>query len=419
MSSVGTTNNEDRLVKIREFYNAGYSLSRTARELSLSTTGLINWLSRHDPELLDAFRRRRTQELPAESREIHIHDVISYLSCRRAWDLGSPMRQNYTLLQPNKHLLLGSGIHYALQRYYDPEFFNHGQLIDPIEPFTEWFEKEKARIYSEVEVTVELEEMLATQYELGVGILKHYSMWAPEHDDFVVIGTELAFQVPLRSPTGRKFRPPVYYAGRIDKLIQDAHGKIWIAEFKTWSQIDLDRLKLEMQPSAYIWALRQQYDLEVEGVMYTILRKKVPRRPALLVSGELSRARNIDTTYEVYLDTIREHGLDPEDYQDVLEVLKEKGNTFFIREPVRRTKKEIEEFGERLYSIVREMLDPKLPIYPSPEPLKCRTCQFKPVCIALAEGQDVDFILQTQYKRRDTTDSFTVLDDALTDITLF
>jgi len=321
--------------------------------------------------------------------QIRIHDIMEFLRCRRAWDLSSPLRKNLTPIQPNKNLFLGTGVHYALQQYYDPATFNEGILIDPTEPFKEWFEKEKQKIYTENEITVELEEMLQEQYDLGMGMLEHYAGWAPQHDDFTVIGTELELQVPLKLPSRLKFDEPVVYGGRIDKLIQDSHGKLWVVDFKTWTQVDLDRLKLEMQPSAYLWALKEQYDLEVEGVMYTILRKKVPRRPSLLTSGGLSKARNIDTTYEVYLNEVRKHNLDPSDYTEILGYLKEKGNTFFIREHVIRTKQEIEEFGERLSTIASEMLDPELAIYPAPEAFKCRLCQFKPVCLAYAEGQDV------------------------------
>jgi len=347
---------------------------------------------------------------------IRIHDVMEFLRCRRAWDLSSSLRKNLTQVQPNKNLFLGTGIHYALQYYYDPATFNEGILIDPIEPFEEWFEEEKQKLYSENEVTVELEEMLKEQFELGVGMLGHYAKWAPQHDDFTVIGTELELQVPLKLPS--KFE--VAYGGRIDKLIQDSYGKFWVVDFKTWAQIDLDRLKLEMQPSAYLWALKEQYDLEVEGVMYIILRKKVPRRPSLLASGRLSKARNIDTTYEVYLNEVREHNLNPDDYAEILEHLKEKGNTFFVREHVIRTKREIEEFGDRLSIIVSEMLSTQLAIYPAPEAFKCRLCQFKPVCLAYAEGQDVDFILETQFKHRDESqEPYELLDSILSDIILY
>jgi len=352
--------------------------------------------------------------------QIRIHDVMEFLRCRRAWDLSSSLRKNLTLIQPNKNLFLGTGIHYALQNYYDPATFNEGILIDPVEPFKEWFLKEKQRIYNENEITVELEEMLQEQFELGIGMLEHYAKWAPQYDDFTVVGTELELKVPLESSSGSELDKTVMYGGRIDKLIQDAHGKLWVVDFKTWSQVDLDRLKLEMQPSAYLWALKEQYDLNVEGVVYTILRKKVPRCPSLLASGGLSKARNIDTTYEVYLNEVRKNKLDPSDYTEILSYLKEKGNTFFIREYVIRTEQEIEEFGERLSTIASEMLDPELAIYPAPEAFKCRLCQFKPVCLAYAEGQDVNFILNTQYKRRDEGGStYELLDNVLTDIIVF
>ena len=347
--------------------------------------------------------------------EIHIHDVLSFLSCRRAWDFGSPARQNLTIIQPNKNLFLGTGIHYALQQYYNPSTFNAGILIDPVEPFEEWFSQEKKRILTENEPTAELEEMLNEQHDLGVGMLRHYALWAPNHDDFTVVGTELAFKVPLmKSPDGI----PVYYVGRIDKILQDSHGRLWAAEFKTWAQIDLDRLKLEMQPTAYLWALRKQYDVKVEGMLYTILRKKVPRKPAPLISGGFSKAKNIDTTYEVYLATLQEANEDPKAYQEVLDTLKEKGNTFFVREAVYRTEGEITSFESTLRNILRDMLSEDLSVYPAPEPLKCRSCQFKPACLALAEGRDVNFILQTLFRKR-TMDDFTPLEDALSEVIIF
>src|SRR5690606_10898829 len=123
--------------------------------------------------------------------------------------------------------------------------------------------------------------------------------------------------------------------GHIDGVVQDSSGDVWILEHKTsatsWSLVDM---LFNDQTLGYMWVVQQLLGSAPRGVIFNILRKKVPRVPQLLKNGGLSRAKNIDTTFETYMRAIEDNGLDPVDYVEILRELKDRGNTFFQREKV-------------------------------------------------------------------------------------
>src|SRR3954452_15910762 len=70
---------------------------------------------------------------------IHTSDVASFLRCRRYWNWSSPTRSNLRhkveIYGIDTNLWFGSGIHYALEMYYNPALRR-----DPVEAFQTWFE---------------------------------------------------------------------------------------------------------------------------------------------------------------------------------------------------------------------------------------------------------------------------------------
>ena len=46
------------------------------------------------------------------------------------------------------------------------------------------------------------------------------------------------------------------------------------------------------------------------------------------------------------------------------------------------------------------MLEPGLPLYPTPTPEHCAACDFRAPCLAMNEGGDADAILKTNYRVR-------------------
>src|SRR6187431_1672011 len=162
---------------------------------------------------------------------IHASDVSAYKRCRRYWNWSSPTRTNLRrrvdLHGVKIELWFGTGIHYALEMYYDPMLQR-----DPVEAFKTWYDyqwnggivtedwldrtydirptrvtqtsdegtsyhawkiKGLKHLLPNVEV---VQEEFENHYELGVGMLNFYKEWAQKNDDFVVVAAESVFSIP-------------------------------------------------------------------------------------------------------------------------------------------------------------------------------------------------------------------------------
>jgi len=346
-----------------------------------------------------------SKALPVERATFHITDANQYRSCRLRWHFGSHLRMNLEPIAPPRALWLGIGIHEALRHYY-------GDGADIVDVFLSWCHDTVEDIKSNFPggLDEEREQQFTEDEQLGAGMIAHYRTWSKGVDDFKVIDVEegvnipgfIKFEKPIQvtDEYGVRLANSVPLEGRGDMLVQsNEDGRYWVYEHKTAIQIDTDRLILEEQPGVYQYAMSKKHGVEIAGVMFNFLRKKVPAIPQLLKAGGLTQRANIDTTYEVYRGTLSQHKIDPGPYQEILASLEEQGNTFFLREAVVRSSSELGKLIPWLQDIGREMFaDPK--IYPSPEPMKCRMCPFQAPCISLHDGSDWKFQLKMRYQTR-------------------
>ena len=213
------------------------------------------------------------------------------------------------------------------------------------------------------------------------GMLLNYGVFAKAHDDFKVVELETQHTVPIIAPSGNK-SSQFEYSFKPDQVIE-RNGGLWLHEFKTAATIDtnyVSNLVLDEQMSRYTWALEKATGKTVEGAVYSILRKKLPVIPEILKNKSLSKAKNIDTTYDVYLSTINANGLNVADYQEILDILKAKGNSFIIREVVLRNKREKSECEKRLYTLCKT-LSTDAPVYKCPGRDCTWKCDFRILCV--------------------------------------
>lgn len=353
--------------------------------------------------------------------EIHVTDTSIFRSCRLRWHWQSKIRRNLQPIAPPRALWLGTGIHVALEDYY--EGIGIEKPIDPAESFETWALDQLVSIQEEFpEMDPGRIQQFDEDVELGKEILNHYSVWAPEHDNFRVVAVERSFTIPDFLPPRQVWLNPqgfptptlidggggedrlvelhIDLCGRGDGVVEDAYGDYWVLEHKTTAVMDTQRLILEEQPGVYQWAMAQELGHEIKGTIFNFLRKKIPARPQTLVAGGLSQRSNIDTTYEVYMACLKEAGEDPAEYEELLTRLKDRGNTFFLREQVVRSPNELDRLITRIQKVAEEMISPSLQIYASPDILKCKMCTMQGPCIALNDGSDYQFILGSQYRVR-------------------
>jgi hypothetical protein len=342
------------------------------------------------------------------------------------------MRQGLERVAPYAPFFTGRAVHWCLQQYYEAQLSPSGVL-------DRFIDKEVEAMAEAGELWDKEQEVLTEQIELLRGMLAHYELWAPRQEghfsdanlNFISLETE--FSVPLRNPLSGRASPRVFLEGRFDGLVQRRdNGTFWLWETKTARSIDMlaESLFNDFQAGAYLIAAQELFGVKVAGVLYNILRKKIPTEPRVLQSGMLSVASNIDTTPEVYMQAIRRNHPDwfpPEDaplgtapdaesimgaYGATLERLQLDGKPYFARLPVRRTQMELGNLAGEIHHIALQMANPNSRITAQGAALfnVCTRCQFRAPCLAMNAGADYQYILSSEYRPRRRWDSLMAME---------
>jgi hypothetical protein len=331
--------------------------------------------------------------------EIHSTDRQAYKRCRQAWDFSSHMRMNLEPIRTSMNALdFGTGIHYATAEYYD-----RGRQLDIAKGA--WYNYCGSWLDYDVD-----DETI----DLGVGMLTYFHNWSLRNDKFTWLGSELESKLQIgrlakaigNYPAGT----PIIYSYRLDGFVQK-DGLFYIVERKTagkWES-SYDYLLTDDQAGSYLWCEQLRRGVPVEGVIYDIHRKAVPKPLRVLKNGEFSAALDQDTTEEIATKALREryqgNGIPPE-YQPLLENLRAKPDNFVQRHIVRRNQAEIKRIGEAIFDEIADMLRAK--IYRTPSAWNCNNCAFLNPCITRWEGGDYRQALQLTYqsrKPRETVDA--------------
>lgn len=405
----------------------------------------------------------RPPEIPSKYDIIPIHgsDVASFKRCRRYWDWSSPtrsnLRRNVSIYGINMPLWFGNGIHFALEKHYDP-LLKH----DLVESFLTWFQfqweggfvseewldivydlhpRAVAQDVGDLEPALykvlglrdilpnpeAVEDDFQAHKELGVGMLKFYKTYAERNDDFVVVAAESTYSIPLgfwsidrreESPNYKKSLE-VHARGKRDAVIYFPEtGKYGIIDHKTAVRIDdtyFAKLDKDEQCSNYLWATKMEADMHdfpwsgkvVDRVIYNALRKNSPTPPTITTRGFPSLDRqNEGTTAELFSaciadnENLQDWFARDEKAQAYYNYLVEQGDSLFIqRDIVTRNKYEVAATGQHLRMIASEMLNHPN-IYPNPTgEFRCITCTFRSPCIAADDGSDWKGMLADGYEQ--------------------
>lgn len=323
--------------------------------------------------------------------------MAEFKSCRFAWHL--KYQQGIQSKRKDVKLLLGEGIHHALENYYSPHTPRTEEVL--IKSFTEWADDKIMKINLQNDGNLFQEEIdeLKEIKKQGLDMLKGYYVFAQKNDKFQIVSTEEMFSVPILKPDGKPYKGR-YFIFKLDGIAKDENDKYWILEHKTAAGIPSDDefLLLDEQISDYIWAAEKKFHIKIEGVVYNVLSKQTPQVPALLKNGTTSKAW-IVSTYELFLQTLKERNEDPENFKDILDRLKYQDERFFFRTKVYRNPEEVANIGKDLFYIAYDMCN-KPHIYRRTSRDCTYSCQYKSICMAMMDGSDVDFLLKKNFERR-------------------
>lgn len=345
--------------------------------------------------------------MPNTQFEIHISDVGAYKKCRRLWHWSSSLQRG---LEPNRPYLpyfLGRAVHAALQDYYE----NGVHPADAVDAFMQ-NESASASEFSSTDLAAHTAFLKALLGHYYIWTVAQTGPWADSNLEFMALETE--FKVPLNNPTTGRASNKVLLAGRFDGLVRRKDdGSVWLLETKTTRSIKefVVAVGNAEQAAAYITAAQKQLGVQVEGVLYNLMKKRVPAAPDVRLDGQLSQDMKFDGTPEYYIQCVKNHHTDwtPAQmnavYAPFISKLRTRPSDWFARMPVRRTQHELKQFSADLWTVALEMTRKTTPIYPSPSQMNCTWCQFRDVCLAYNRGEDIEPIFEHEFRPKREWDS--------------
>jgi len=208
---------------------------------------------------------------------------------------------------------------------------------------------------------------------------------------------EFHFSIPL---DGKPLpETELVFQGKIDTIAKDSKERTWLMEHKTFKNLPDENFRFANQQAIlYTWVMPQIGFPEATGVIWDYIRTKIPTEPQVLKSGKLSKAKKIDTTYDVYLQAILDNNEDPEEYQDILQQLKGNEINFYrrIHMPVRKA---------MVQPVVEDLIETAKEIKALHDVAKARSldrhctyCSFRSLCQAELQGLDTEFIMKAEYQ---------------------
>jgi len=244
------------------------------------------------------------------------------------------------------------------------------------------------------------EDMAASFAEIreqAENLYKRYVRHYKTHDqNWEVVVAEREYEVPIPGTADAHLRFTV------DLIVQTLEGEVWLVDHKFTRQ-DLeswgDWLVLDEQANLYLWGLKE-LGHNVNGVIFNLIRTKEPTIPKLLKSGQLSKAKSIDTDPDTYLQAILDNRLNVRDYIDVLEHLETTSKPFFKRYKAYRTADQLEMVGKEISSMVTDF-QANRDSYPVRHATHdCRwDCPYLGLCIMDSKQIDPEYYISVEFER--------------------
>ena len=405
------------------------------------------------------------------THSLHTSERLSFRGCRRRhhWLFVDGW---YPTTTP-KPLEFGSAFHKGLESWYDPELWNKDaetRLTLAELAFTNETLQHKHKFLqnNDGQIDPEVEADYDERIGLGQGMLRyHCTKVSPRLDQqFRPIRVEIEFEVPVTSPEGgqlwckcvncqnmwrnsetgardhddwckqqdligadgkrvvgdaltkwywKHWRGlPVTYGGRIDCLVEDEYGRLWLVDWKTAARLSGQEegdspdeyILLDDQITSYCWAL-WTLGIPIAGFIHHEIKKAFPIEPEPNKTQRkgcwYSVNKQQNTDYHLYLETISEGdpgGLASGAYDEFLAWLKEEGPRYYSRKQVTRSEDELRNAGHNIYLEALDITDPNLRVYPSPGRFACTFCAFRQPCIGMNRNEDVEYMFLSNFEKR-------------------
>ncbi len=310
--------------------------------------------------------------------------IKSWRRCRRLHHY--KYNEKIERIKPKATLLKGRIIHELIEAYIAGEDWKE-VLAGYEEEYNKLFQEEKEEFGNIIENMETIMNNYISYWEKQpIKYLSHQGKNA-----------EFDFTIPL-------VEGMINLTGKIDAVAKDKNGRVWIVERKTFGKgIPSEDLRFsDIQTVIYYKAAQEIGFPQPNGVLWDYIKSKPPTKPQLLKSGELSKKKKIDSTTDTYLQAIKDQGLNPEDYEDILEELEGKEDKF-LRRIYLPSPDQIAEI------IMAELIQTAKEIYFLGDISKARSlgwdcdpgrCDYYNLCYAELHGLDTDYLKKKEYKQR-------------------
>lgn len=329
--------------------------------------------------------------------------------CERAWDFGSPVRQNLEPHVPARGLSCESALREALAVYYYPAMWDWQPfVVRPLahKAFSDSLDQQRADL---IEEPVGSAHVVA----LGAGILDHYFEWAPLVDRFAPLLVATEFQADVVDPNAPSQElvlaggEAVSYRGRIHLLIVDEDDRYWIMQHRLvngpWD--DLELLSLDDHLLAAMWGWERFALMPLTGVIVNELRAELPS-PNERVAAGLSDRRRLDADRKRGSVGQNIHRPRRPDAVRLPPGMTQEGNRFFRRTQIPVSPARRADFAVRLGSEALRMTCDLVDIPPRPVRDNCAACSYRAPCLALNDGSDPGPLLDTGFRQRRRQEEF-------------
>lgn len=327
-----------------------------------------------------------------------VTEVGSFRTCRRRWYLDTHLR-----LAPKGqvtwYLIFGDCIHSALEVYYKTNRDAKRMLA----AFRRAWAKEdkQLRVQFGSFYAMGIEDEWLMHKERGETMLRCYDLFDkadPFFDEIKNIGIEERSFIEILGPDGEPLPGSPLLSGKIDLTGLHKGRDHWGMDHKALASAPTDSaLDIDDQLTGYSYIYWRISDDALRGFLYNVLIKDPPKPPRLLQDGHLSKDKSQRTTYAQYLQAIQDIGDDPADYDDVLTFLQASGwRRFFIRIGQERNIEQLASYEDHLWRTVRDMqacIEDPSEAYPNPSQYTCPGCSVMPICKAMEEDGDVDWVI--------------------------
>ena len=195
----------------------------------------------------------------------------------------------------------------------------------------------------------------------------------------------------------------LWFTGRIDSVVK-SKGMRWVMEHKTFSRMPSeDERWRSVQAAVYFRALEEMGFPPIDGVLWDYISSKAPNVPGELTkTGKVSQ-KKLDTVPSRIRRWIKENGHSKKEFAKLLESSKANLPNRFIRlfSPVKRPVVDMiwEDFVDTAHE-VQEFHGRKKDMNIGRH---CTWCDYQPLCKAMMTGADVDWLLEREYQKEDTS----------------